>query len=250
MPIRELPTGIFRVFRFGGLADLILLDTRLAGRDEQGSGTDEETANAPDRSLLGEEQEAWLFEALSESLEASTHWRVVAQQVVLSPLRRSTGEFNPDSWDGYRESRRRLLDFLADESIDDVIFLTGDVHSSWGIDVPPPEASGEAYDPETGAGARAVELVAPAVSSRPLVRDAQARAFFADTPERLPFVRYMNLEENGYGILDLTPERAMAQWFYVDTVSRRSPGQRCGPALVTRAGASHLERIDPAPCDL
>ena len=33
MPIRELPTGLARRFRFGELADLMMLDTRIRGRD-------------------------------------------------------------------------------------------------------------------------------------------------------------------------------------------------------------------------
>jgi alkaline phosphatase D len=249
MPIRDLPTELFRTFRIGRLAEIIMLDTRLAGRDEQVSGTDDEGAEDPTRTLLGEEQEGWLFDALTRSQEDGIVWRVVGQQIVLSPLGSASGEFNPDSWDGYRESRRRLLGHIEASSIEDVIFLTGDVHSTWGIDVPPPTGSDETYDPKSGAGARAVELVAPAVSSRPLGWNPAAVEFFEDAADRYPYVRYMNLENNGYGILDLDFERARVQWFFVETVERRSRQGHCSPVFESRLGTNHLVQVEGASCD-
>src|SRR5690606_14059796 len=64
MPIRNPSASesgrIYRSFRFGTLVDLILLDTRLAGRDEP-STEPCDTAGLldPGRQLLGEEQEQW-----------------------------------------------------------------------------------------------------------------------------------------------------------------------------------------------
>ncbi len=245
MPIRTLPTGLHRRFRFGGLVDLILLDTRLAGRDEQVGPRDHRGADSPERTLLGAEQERWLFDALSGSKGDGTPWRVIGQQVVFSPLHDGEGPFNPDSWDGYRESRRRLLDHLADHSIDDVIFLTGDVHSAWAMDVPGAGSARDAYDPETGRGSRAVELVTPAISSRPIGKHPEARENLEKARERLPYVRYLNAEENGYGLLELTPQRALAQWIFVETVARRSAAERPGPVFEVRSGASHLRPLAP-----
>ncbi len=55
MPIRERAADgdgrIYRRFRFGDLADLLMLDTRLVGRDRQArSGHDVETLGEPGRS--------------------------------------------------------------------------------------------------------------------------------------------------------------------------------------------------------
>jgi alkaline phosphatase D len=67
MPIREFPTQLFRSFRFGTLADLVMLDTRLHGRDEQIAAADHDAARDPSRSILGEDQTKWLLDFLSES---------------------------------------------------------------------------------------------------------------------------------------------------------------------------------------
>ena len=54
-------------------------------------------------------------------------------------------------WDGYQAARDRVFDFLANERMRDVAILTGDIHSSWALDVPrnPVEA---AIRPATGEG--------------------------------------------------------------------------------------------------
>src|SRR5690606_5438995 len=70
MPIRDLPDGLFRSFRIGRLADLVLLDTRLHGRDARVGGQDHAGAADPARSLLGEDQAAWLEAQLSASQRA------------------------------------------------------------------------------------------------------------------------------------------------------------------------------------
>ena len=108
MPIRELPTGLFRQFRFGGLVDLVMLDTRLHGRDRRPERT-AEAANDPMRTLLGRDQTRWLLDALDASKAAGTRWRVVGQQVVFSPSDWGEANFNPDAWDGYRANRAEIL---------------------------------------------------------------------------------------------------------------------------------------------
>ena len=66
-PIREMVDGeIYRVLRYGDLADLIMLDTRITGREEQVAASDP-ARNDPNRQLLGAAQETWLFDTLSGS---------------------------------------------------------------------------------------------------------------------------------------------------------------------------------------
>ena len=65
MPIRETPISttprIYRTVRWGDLASLVLLDTRLIGRDEQAARRDDiAVVESPSRSLLGAAQEEWL----------------------------------------------------------------------------------------------------------------------------------------------------------------------------------------------
>lgn len=244
MPIRELPTGLFRSFHFGGLADLILLDTRLHGRDEQTPPRDHAAARDPSRTLLGEDQTGWLLDLLSESNRAGAIWRVIGQQVVVAPFTNGESVFNPDSWDGYRENRRQVLDHLEREQIDNVVFLTGDIHSAWGFDIPPPLDSGGSYDPETGAGSRAVEFITPAVSSPAVGTFADGSELLQGMEERLPHLRYKNLDDHGFVILDLTRERARAEFVFTGPLDQRSLDTHRGPVLETLSGANHLMRVD------
>jgi alkaline phosphatase D len=90
MPIREdaqaLSPRIYRTLRLGNLADLILLDTRLVGRDQQAGRDDLKAIDSPERSLLGRAQESWLHGELSESKRAGTRWQILGQQVMFAPM--------------------------------------------------------------------------------------------------------------------------------------------------------------------
>lgn len=84
---------IYRRFQYGDLLDLLMLDTRIIGRDRQLEYDDLSTGGmidiaaaraaiaAADRSLLGDDQRAWLREQLSQS---AARWQVLGQQVLLS----------------------------------------------------------------------------------------------------------------------------------------------------------------------
>jgi len=246
MPIRELPTGLFRTFRFADLVDLAMLDTRLHGRDEQSARGDHAVASDASRSLLGADQTGWLLDFLSESKRDDSVWRVIGQQVVVAPFSDGESAFNPDSWDGYRENRRQLLDHLGREGIDNVVFLTGDVHTSWAFDIPAPIASGEAYDPRTGAGSRAVEFVTPAVSSPSAEAYVDKSPLLMGVEERLPHLKYVDFVEHGFVVLDLTRERARAEFIFTGPVEIRSGLTHAGATLETRSGTNHLTRVGSA----
>ena len=91
-PASELEI-IYRSFRYGDLVDLLMLDTRSIGRDRQvdyagfvnGEAIDTATANAAvndsTRTLLGEQQLAWLKNGLTNS---TTRWQVLGQQVLMA----------------------------------------------------------------------------------------------------------------------------------------------------------------------
>lgn len=84
---------IYRQLQFGDLVDLLMLDTRIVGRDEQvdytrffnGGIIDVDTVRAvladSNRTLLGETQRDWLKGALTES---TARWQVLGQQVIMA----------------------------------------------------------------------------------------------------------------------------------------------------------------------
>jgi alkaline phosphatase D len=247
MPVREPEAApadgdarIWRAFRFGDLAELVLLDARLVGRDEQARPDDAARLADPSRQILGAGQERWLVERLAAASASGTAWKLVGQQVVLAPLARPGGRPNPDAWDGYAPARTRLLDAIEAHGIGDVVVLSGDVHSSWGMDVPRDPFSSGGYDPGRGRGSLAVELVTPAVSSAPLGSHRELRERYTATRESHPHVRFQDLDARGYLLVDATPERLLAQWWFVEDVARRGAGERLGKTLAVRRGTSHL----------
>jgi alkaline phosphatase D len=108
MPARgftDSPLRIYRTFRWGDLATLNALDTRLIGRTPQFDSADAMRAAVaagdadrigreadtirraladPSRSLLGRLQEAWIADELRASTGAGVRWQVLVQQLVMS----------------------------------------------------------------------------------------------------------------------------------------------------------------------
>jgi len=202
LPAREGADGIlYRKLGWGDLADILVLDTRIEGREEQSGNTD--VALAEDRQLLGEAQEDWLFQQLDET---EARWQIILQQVVMTPwVADGVPPLNADQWDGYPAARRRLLDRIDANGLSAVV-LTGDIHSSWVNDLP---ISTEDYDGETQVGSVAVEAVCPAVSS-PGADLGGAEAFLADVRRN---IRYVDTVLRGCVILDIDEARVLAQWW-------------------------------------
>jgi alkaline phosphatase D len=247
MPIRPSAPGdvqrIYRQFAYGELFDLVLLDTRFAGRVARIAGNcDRLGIEDPARSLLGAEQEAWFFEALRGSLARGASWRVIGQQVMMGQLSDLAQGCvtHLDQWDGYAPSRARILALLAAEAIDNVVILTGDAHSSWAFDLAENPFDSAKYDAPTGQGSLAVELVTPSVSSPPTFDPAEA------SPATLPHLKFMDLLRHGYILVDLTPERVQAEWYLTGSVVDPRAEETLSIIFQVRAGENHLIEGDTA----
>jgi len=249
LPVREQefdplgPPRIWRAFRVGDLAELVMLDSRLAGRDRQPeSGADRDVILDPQRTLLGREQEAWLAGRLRQAQQDGVRWKLLGQQVMMGQLRNPDFAYrNPDQWDGYAAARKRLLDLLELERIEDVLVLTGDIHSSWAIEVGrDPFAEGT----QGRQKALAVEFVTPAVSSPGVRERAEAESRATDILERHPHILWADLWHRGYVTVDLTPEGAQADWWHFASVEVPSADARFARAFRVRPGASRLESAD------
>jgi alkaline phosphatase D len=241
MPIRESNGAgirLYRSFRFGDLADLIMLDTRGL-RDQQVPGNDFKRLADPARSLLGAAQETWLFDQLRTSQRAGSRWRIMGQQVLFATLAfPGLPVGNPDVWDGYIPARNRIFDQLASDKITDVAILTGDIHSSWAFDVPRNPWNG--YDPTTGAGSVAVELVTPAISSPPFFASPELRERAAKLRPLARHLKFLEGEKNGYTLIDVTRDRIQAEWYHVETVARRTDAEAKAASFVCERGSSRL----------
>lgn len=241
MPVRESDASgirLYRSFRFGGLADLVMLDTRGL-RDRQAPGKDVAALTDPRRTLLGAAQEAWLFDALRASARAGTAWRVLGQQVMFSRVTPPQWPVPyPDTWDGYQGARDRVLDFLTAERVRDLAIISGDLHSSWAFDVV--RNPWEGYQASTGSGSLAVEILTPAISSVPLFTNPAAREHAPLFRAALPHLKFLDGESRGYVLIDLTPARLLAEWYFVPTVRERTAAETRAGAFVCERGSAHL----------
>src|SRR5262245_16719640 len=82
--------------------------------------------------MTGPRQEAWLLRGLRAS---GARWNAIAQQVMMSRVNflptAPAPLYNMDAWDGYAAARNRILGFVRDAGVPNVVVLTGDIHSSW-----------------------------------------------------------------------------------------------------------------------
>ena len=285
MPIREdvQSNPIYRSIKYGNLAEIIMLDTRVEGREEQIFDVTNPALYAPDRTLLGQEQRNWFVEQLTGS---TAKWKVIGNQVIFSEF--NVGPFGPatgqtpeqaesvflDIWDGYPVERDFLIDLIAENDIDNVVWLTGDFHCSFAFDVAKrPTVFGwdeaePTYDPATGAGSVAVEFATPSISSanfdenldpflaayleaqlnRPLVNQPDLgidwTPFGLEGVNINPHMKYTDLNDHGYFILDLQNDKVQADWYHVETILEPSEEETFKAGWFSSDRENHLQEAD------
>lgn len=231
------PTRVFRTIAVGDLADIHLLDIRSRRHEPVRAPQ----MNAPERSMLGEQQRDWLFDALDGARGA---WQIVATPSIFTrtwvaepgerlhaalmqlKLMDEDGE-GPDfdQWDGYPAERAALLARLA--RVPDAVLLSGDIHASVAAEV----------RAEDGAPV-AVEMTTPSVTSQnlddklgvpardPAVTDAEAAFVRAHD-----HVAWCDFAAHGYVVVDVDASRLRAEWWHVDTLLERSDEVRRSAAF-------------------
>jgi alkaline phosphatase D len=229
-------------YRFGQLADLLLLDTRqfrspqVCGTPQRPSGSiDPATCNAlndPARTLLGAAQERWLDETLARSTPG---WTVLGQQGLLG--RRDslpgTGEriWN-DGWDGYAPARQRLTDSLQRHRVANPVVLGGDVHENWVGHV-------KADYAQPDSATIGVEFCGTSISSR---ANSSARVTAQRLTENPHFV-FADATARGYGLCDFTPTSLITHLRALDDATRPDARIETQARFSVRAGRATIERL-------
>ncbi|WP_159919316.1 MULTISPECIES: alkaline phosphatase [Nocardia] len=261
MPVRASGSGadvrIYRRLRFGTLAELTMLDLRSYRDQEAKPGAHWRAADDPARTITGKAQMEWLTAGLAS---APVRWKLVGNSVMVAPLvfpplePATTAAFtstigvpqsglplNGDQWDGYTADRARLFRAIIDQQISDVLFLTGDIHSSWAADLPVDAAN---YPGGATAGA---EFVVPSVTSTSI--GDMLRANSAPIAESIKTVnrhlRYVELDSHGYGVLEITADHAQMDWYYLLNVADPNSGVRHGASFAVRSGDRIQARQNP-----
>jgi len=267
MPVRQpdagQPTRSQRAFQLGELLDIVMLEERLGARSQQlpatipvpGLGNVFTQTGAfadPARTLLGAEQEAWLGQKLRSS---AARWKFIGQGVMFAQLKaqgapRAAGGglfFNSDQWDGYQPARDRVYGFIQGDAthppVDNVVVLTGDIHSSWAADLTQdpnnPNTATGGYNAATGEGSRAVEFVGTSITSPGLNDPSGSTAAFLRGVN--PHFKFIELNQRGYMLLDVTPQKVVCEWWFVDTVASVSHVQTFGAAFEVQQGSNRLQ---------
>lgn len=225
MPLRRasfpgaMGMQIYRRARYGDLVDMHFLDTRQFRSDQPCddgfkpycAGWDE-----PKAAVIGAAQERWL----ADGLRGGARWNAVAQQVMMMPLDRRTGDEpgtirNMDSWGAYNIPRERAFGLFR--GLGNVVVLTGDEHQNFAGELRRDCGRGEAV---------AVEFVGTSISSGgdgTDRRDGTDRIMAAN-----PFLKFEN-DQRGYLLCDVAADAWRTRYRVVDRVSQ------AGAAVATRA---------------
>lgn len=247
MPIRTATSltasgvQLHRTFRFGTLAELTMLDLRQY-RDQQptvyvgGSGSG--AATDPTRTMLGAAEQTW-FDGVLDTTGAQ--WRLIGNSVQFMQVDYPpTGSFlatgggserNVDAWDGYVTNRIGVQQKIAQHLADyDVVFLTGDIHSSWAADLP--LFTGGAVT--AGYTSLATEFVCPSVTSdgfkevlAGLGLSSQLPLLLGATLSINPHLEYLDGVHHGCCVMQATPSGVQADYVY--TTSSLGGDERWDP---------------------
>ncbi|MFF8190276.1 alkaline phosphatase D family protein [Streptomyces bobili] len=261
MPVRPALAGTtYRRLRFGKLADLSLLDLRSFRSQQVSVGNGD--VDDPDRTLTGRAQLDWLKAGLKSS---DTTWRLVGNSVMISPfaigslsatllkpLAKLLGlpqeglALNTDQWDGYTDDRREILAHLRANAIRNTVFLTGDIHMAWANDVP---VDAGTYPLSASA---ATEFVVTSVTSDNLddlvkVPEGTVSAIAAPVIKAANrHVHWVDTDRHGYGVLDITADRAQMDYYVVSSRTRADATSSWSRSYRTRSGTQKVERTyDP-----
>ena len=256
MPVRLGADGaIYRRLRFGTLADLSMLDLR-SYRSQQAGGV---ATDDPTRSITGHAQMDWLLAGLAAS---EARWKIVGNPVMISrldfgtlpawllgPLAKLIGipsngyAPNSDAWDGYNADREQLVNYLRAHELSNVVFITGDIHTSW---------ASELTTRSTVWSPTAVEFVVTSVTSdnfddfAHVAPDTLSLVAGGILRAANPHVKWNELDQHGFGVLDVTPDTCRMDWWFVNDRTRPDSGAYLAKSFSVGDGVARI-RAESAP---
>lgn len=229
------PTPMDRRLRYGDLADIVLVDSRHAGRSKPVRTSGPALVRPDDdRAILTQDQWSWLDDCIRESAAAGT-WFVLCTPMQASPLHlarvpdprrrlRFTPVVNPGQWDGYPVEQARLARLLQPVAGRSLI-CSGDLHGRFVTALTPTEG-----------GRRIPEMTVPSIASTPFADTLGAALPFSIPPgllrrwlDRLnSHVSHMDLAGRGSTWLDINPKRIDVVAVAADGVSEATWRLRAG----------------------
>lgn len=251
LPIRSTPQTeqdlLYRSFAIGDLVDLAICDIQtLRSQDSFPGGQ----AN-----LLGQVQFDWL----SQHLKTSTaRWRLLGNQKMaggwyttgidpglLSLVPNDGPVFDANSWDGFMETRERLLDTVAHYNINNMLIISGDAHITMAMDLVKHPHDSTEYDPQTGAGSRGAEFL-PTSISRGNFDESGLPTFLSSTIIGIsmganPHHQHTEINSHGYGIVEIGMDSLTATPYYSEILAPTNQ-ETVGQKMVMMQGDNHWKR--------
>lgn len=238
-PLRLLqrPVGpdmqLYRRLQWGRLAQFDVLDTRQYRSNQaygDGSQIPGPDVDDPARTMTGATQERWLLDGWRDS---TALWNVVPQQVTFAQRKFDLTEpsrVSMDAWDGYRASRRRVLDGAKAAGVENLMVLTGDVHVGYGFDI-----KDDFDDPDSAT--LGTEIVATSVASG---RDGIDKPANWDTyMQANPHMKFYN-GRRGYVTVALGQQLARTDFKTVPYVTTPGAPVTTAASFVTEVGEPGL----------
>jgi alkaline phosphatase D len=104
-----------------------------------------------------------------------------------------------------------------------MVVLTGDIHTSWAVNL------------KNGNTPVGVEMVTPSVTS-PGVPINLSGLITLQNPD----IKYVELTKRGFMLVDITGQRVQGDWYNVNTIDQMNPGSTCVKSYVTNNGSNEL----------
>jgi alkaline phosphatase D len=246
MPFYGGPTKqVYRHLRHGRHVDLILLDQRQYRADQPcGDAVSPPCADYDQpRAFLGRKQMNWAKKRLSAS---KATWKVVGSETMMMPAQVTAGSYYGfDSWQGYPQEREELLAHIKDRKIDDVVFITGDIHLFLAGDVRTNLGRGESVAVEFVGGSITSQnfgetnldagggVVIPGNDAHPNTNPAILAALRGFNP----WIDQADLDHHGYALVTASRTGFDCTLKRVATIKQRSR-----QTLTTKGFTYHLKR--------
>ncbi|GGY99731.1 alkaline phosphatase D family protein [Streptomyces poonensis] len=240
LPLRtaQQPAGhdarLYRRLHWGTLAQFDILDTRQYRSDQAyGDGPHAPGPESDDaaRTIIGDAQERWLADGWRSS---TATWNVMPQQVCFSQRRfdsAADASVSMDAWDGYRASRRRVVDAARSAGLDNWLVLTGDVHVGYAFDIK------EDFD-DPASRTLGTEITTTSVTSG---RDGTERPPNWETYMTAnPHLKWCD-GRRGYARVQLDAQQARTDFQVVSAVTKPGAPIATAASFVTEAGAPGLK---------
>ncbi|WP_395022274.1 alkaline phosphatase D family protein [Dongia sp.] len=180
----------------------------------------------PSRSLLGEEQEAWLYDGLAAS---KARWNVIGQTVLMAPLHDNhpgteAHEWT-EAWDGYPAARTRLLDHIESSGVANPVVLSGDNHAFWANEL----------KRESDGTTIATEFVGTSITSYGPPYEMVAKWLPSN-----PQVRFFESRKRGYSVVDVNAHRMVTRFQAISDAADPEAKVETLASFVLEAGRKEL----------